>query len=98
MTTKDGFFVEWDALKNEINKLKHSVDFVEASSVFDDANAILIGDDTHSEGEERFILLGMSAKSRILCVVHCFRNTNSIRIISARKATSREQRQYEEFL
>lgn len=69
--------------------------FFEARSVFYDENAQLIADSDHSIDEERFILLGQSAKFRILIVCHCYReNDELIRIISARRATTKERRSY----
>jgi len=85
--------------KAQINLLKHKVSFAEAKTVFEDENARLIFDPDHSEEEERFILLGLSTKSKILTVVHCYRDDErNIRIISARKSTKVEQKQYKEFL
>ena len=67
--------------------------------MFNDENARLILDPDHSEDEERFILLGMSLRFKVLTVVHCYRdNEKNIRIISVRKSTKIEQKQYEEFL
>ena len=87
---------EWDENKAQINKKKHGVSFEEASTVFDDADALQIFDPDHSESEDRFILLGMSAILRILVVCHCYRAEDSkIRIISARKATRNESSTYE---
>ena len=86
---------DWDDLKEEINKKKHKVSFTEAKTVFYDENARLIDDPDHSDDEERFILLGMSSRLRILVVVHCYRSDgNIIRIISARPATKTESRSY----
>ncbi len=88
---------EWNTIKEKLNIAKHGVDFSEAKSVFADEYGLVIYDEGHSTSEEeRFLLLGMSEKSRVLLVVHCFRENNTIRIISARKATKREKRQYEE--
>lgn len=91
---------EWDGNKSQANLKKHKVAFEEAQSVFFDANARMIFDTDHSSHEERFILLGLSAAMRVLTVVHCCRGDNEqiIRIISARKATKKEQKQYERFL
>ncbi|MBE6366204.1 MAG: BrnT family toxin [Lentisphaerae bacterium] len=87
---------EWDENKAQINRKKHGVSFEEASTVFDDADALQIFDPDHSESEDRFILLGMSAVLRILVVCHCYRAEDSkIRIISARKATRNESSTYE---
>ncbi|MBM4067306.1 MAG: BrnT family toxin [Planctomycetes bacterium] len=86
---------EWDAGKNSLNKKKHGVSFEEAQTVFSDENALLLHDPYHSKGEDRFILLGLSSSLRILVVCHCYRkNDEVIRIISARKATRSEQKQY----
>lgn len=86
---------EWDAAKSASNKKKHGVSFEEGKSAFGDEHGQLIDDPDHSEHEQRFILLGMSAALRILVVCHCYRESNStIRIISARKASRSEQRQY----
>ena len=88
---------EWDQNKNEINRKKHRVSFEEAQTVFYDANGILISDPEHSESEVRFVLLGFSALARLLLVCHCYRGQDDvIRIISARKATSFEARQYQD--
>ena len=88
---------EWDRDKNRINQKKHGVSFEEAKSVFYDDLAIQFWDNDHSNEEERFLLLGRSYKMRILLVVHCYREEESIiRIISARKATQNESQQYRE--
>ena len=89
----------WNEKKAKSNLLKHKISFDEAQTVFEDENARLIFDPDHSEEEERFILLGLSIKSKILTVVHCYRDDeHNIRIISARKSTKVEQIQYKEFL
>ena len=94
-----GMRFEWDSFKNGVNGRKHGVSFEEAQTVFHDENARLIPDSDHSKEEDRFILMGVSSKLRILIVCHCYReNKSAIRIISARKATSKERAQYEEFL
>ena len=86
---------EWDDNKNAINQKKRGVSFEEAETVFYDENALLISDPDHSMDEERFILLGFSYRARMLIVCHCYRRSESvIRIISARKATPFEIRQY----
>jgi uncharacterized DUF497 family protein len=88
-------FFDWDKHKNRTNQKKHGVSFEEAQTVFYDDNAIQFWDDDHSEGEDRFLLLGRSSKMRILLIVHCYREQESvIRIISARKATQKEIQQY----
>ena len=86
---------EWDVSKASTNQRKHGVSFDEAKSVFYDENAVIIHDPEHSQDEERFVLLGMSAVSRILVIIHCYRKKDKIiRIISARKATKKETIQY----
>ena len=86
----------WDENKNSINKIKHRISFEEATSVFYDENALIISDPDHSEEEERFIILGLSARANLLIVCHCYREADSvIRIISARKATKKEGKAYD---
>lgn len=88
---------EWDSNKNEINKKKHKISFEEAQTVFYDPEALVIDDPEHSQEEERFIILGLSKKANLLVVCHCYRASETvIRIISARKATKSESRQYHE--
>jgi uncharacterized DUF497 family protein len=85
----------WDDRKSALNRKKHGISFEEAQTVFVDENALLICDPDHSIDEDRFILLGLSARLHILVVCHCYREQDDvIRIISARKATLSEQRQY----
>jgi len=83
---------EWDPEKARINSHKHGIEFADAVSVFADDMALLIADD-HPD-EQRFVTIGMDAFGRILVVVHTWRG-DAIRIISARRATRRERRQYE---
>ena len=86
---------EWNEDKNTKNKRKHGISFEEAQTVFVDENALLLHDPDHSHEEDRFILLGLSSGLRILVVCHCYRkNDEAIRIISARKASRSEQKQY----
>ncbi len=88
----------WDDSKNNANIRKHGISFEEASTVFFDDNARLLHDPDHSRNENRFILLGLSRKFRLLLVCHCYRqNEEQIRIISARKATKYESSQYGRF-
>ena len=88
---------KWDENKNNLNKKKHKISFEEAKSVFYDSNALLISDPEHSYDEERFILLGLSKNLNLLVVCHCYRCSETvIRIISARKATKNETKQYNE--
>ena len=87
----------WDENKNKSNQRKHRVSFEEAKTVFLDEFAQSIYDPDHSEAEERFILLGMSGRFRVLVVCHCYRkNEEVIRIISARRATTKEEKRYYE--
>lgn len=86
---------EWNEAKNIANQKKHGISFEEAKTVFVDELARLIPDPDHSEGEARFILMGMSFQYNLLTVCHCERNANTIRIISARKADKSERQQYE---
>jgi hypothetical protein len=87
---------ESDVRKARANLRKHGVSFDEAESVFYDDEALILDDPEHSDDEDRFILLGLSSVLRLLVVIHCFRGAdNTIRIISARKATPSEAGQYE---
>lgn len=91
----DRLTFEWDQNKSTLNEKKHGISFDEARSVFADEAGRLIADPDHSEDEDRFVLLGMSVKLRILVVCHCYRRGDAIRIISARKADRAERKQYE---
>jgi len=86
---------EWDEKKNASNQRKHGVSFEEAESTFADERGRLIADPDHSDEEDRFVLLGASARLRVLIVCHSYRDGDMIRIISARKANRSEQTQYE---
>jgi uncharacterized DUF497 family protein len=86
---------EWDANKAKSNLEKHRISFEEASTVFGDSRSLTIPDPVHSEVENRFITLGSSHRGKLLVVVHTERGDN-IRIISARVASKRERRSYEE--
>jgi uncharacterized DUF497 family protein len=91
----DGLIITWESSKNDKNIKKHRVTFEEAKTVFYDEQARLIDDPDHSDSEDRFVLLGMSSKFRILLVCHCYRNDDEeIRIISARKAIGPEITNY----
>jgi uncharacterized DUF497 family protein len=86
---------EWDKNKDNANQKKHKVSFDEAKSVFYDEKATLFFDGKNSSEEDRFLMLGMSAKLRILIVSHVFKPIKkTIRIISARKATKKEAENY----
>jgi uncharacterized DUF497 family protein len=90
---------EWDSSKSARNANKHGVSFDEAKTAFYDEHARLMSDPVHSGNEDRFILLGLSKRLRLLVVSHCYReNDEVIRIISARKADPSEQRQYVGYL
>ena len=92
----DSLNFEWDENKNISNQKKHDgVTFDEAKTVFSDELARLIPDPDHSVGEERFILMGLSSQLKLLLVSHCEVNSETIRIISARKADKLERKQYE---
>ena len=94
----DDYRLEWDESKSESNLRKHGISFDEAVSVFSDNLSRLIPDPDSSYGEERFIILGESSKSRLLVVCHCYRDSHGvIRLISARRADKREQKKYKEF-
>ena len=91
-----GIQFKWDEAKNRKNKRDHGVSFEEAQTVFLDENAIRFFDPDHSEEEDRFIMLGISFKLRVLVVCHCYReNDEVIRLISARKADKEECKDYE---
>ena len=86
---------EWDPAKAVQDFRKHGISFEEAKSVFFDESAVEFYDDEHSEWEDRFLLLGLSSRLRLLLVCHCYREREAvIRIISARKATKNEARHY----
>lgn len=89
----------WDDRKDRVNQREHGVSFEEAATAFADENARLKHDPDHSADEDRFILLGFSAKLRLLVVAHAYREDETeIRIVSARKATRKERKQYRQFL
>jgi len=91
-----GIVFEWDSRKAKRNYAKHRVSFEEASTVFGDPLSLTIADPSHSRpAEERLVTIGGSYLGRLLVVVHCD-VAESIRIISARKATRRERKDYEE--
>lgn len=85
---------EWDAAKAATNKRKHGVSFEEAATAFLDPLARVYDDPDRARGEVRFLLVGMSAKSRLVLIVHVERG-ESLRIISARLATGRERSKLE---
>jgi uncharacterized protein len=85
---------EWDPGKAEPNTEKHGLSFEEAATAFGDSLSLTIPDPDHSEDEDRYILMGETAVGRLVVVVHTDRE-DTVRIISARLATSRERRDYE---
>ena len=86
---------EWDPEKARANLAKHRVSFEEAMGAFLDPLSVTILDPDHGEGENRFVLIGQSSRGRLLVVVHTDRG-RAIRLISARRATRRERRTYEQ--
>jgi len=90
-----GLRFDWNGDKNLINIEKHGIPFREAATVFADDEAVMLDDEGHSQGEERFIIIGLSENLRLLMVCHCYREGGSvIRIISARKANNAEEKIY----
>ena len=87
--------IEWDPHKAAVNVKKHGVSFEEAATAFSDEHGRVVPDPSHSDDEDRFVLLGMSWSLRVLVVCHCYREASDvIRIISARKANKAERAQY----
>lgn len=86
---------EWDSHKAQENLKKHGISFEEAVTVFGDPLSLTIHDPLHSHSEDRFVIMGQSLRHRLLVVVHTDRG-DAIRIISAREATRRERKKYEE--
>ena len=89
------FIFQWDKKKARRNLRDHKVSFEEASTVFGDTLSRTIDDPLHSEDEDRYVIIGQSARGRLLVVVHTIRG-DDIRIISARVATPAERKDYEE--
>ena len=90
-----GLLFEWDPQKASLNVEVHGISFEEASTAFGDVLSQTIADPLHSQGEERFVLIGQSIKGRLLVVVHTTRGER-IRVISAKSATRKERLSYEE--
>jgi uncharacterized DUF497 family protein len=86
---------EWDEEKAAANLRKHKVSFEEAKTVFNDPMSVTVRDESHSVEEDRYIDIGTSARGRVLIVAYTERGAN-IRLISSRKASPKERRQYEE--
>jgi uncharacterized protein len=87
---------EWDPKKARGNARKHRVSFDEALTVFLDPLALTFDDPDHSADEHRFLTIGLSSRGRVLVVAHVDRLEDRLRIISARRATTRERHDYEE--
>lgn len=89
---------EWDPIKAKLNSQKHNVSFERATEIFLDPFMLSIFDKRHSETEDRWITIGQDRKNIVIVVVHTFKEINEenskIRIISARKATKNEHKQY----
>lgn len=83
----------WDPRKAAGNARKHGITFEEAATVFADPLALAVQDDVHAD---RTLLIGMSVQHRVLLVVHVELDADTIRLVSARRATSHERRRYEE--
>ena len=91
----EGLLFEWDINKNLTNIEKHGISFKEAATVFRDSNSAVLTDEGHSsDNEERFLAIGFSRNLRILTVCHCYRDSDTVRIISARRATKPEIKEY----
>jgi len=78
MSTGPRIKFEWDQAKSTSNVKKHGVSFEEAKTVFFDEKAVLIDDPDHSDNEDRFLILGLSSKPRLLIVCHCYRENDEI--------------------
>ena len=94
------FDFEWDLKKAEANRKKHGISFEQAAHIFKDPRALSIFDEDHGGEEERWITIGMAATGAILVVHHTFvtadRETIVVRLISSRRATKAEKKQYAE--
>jgi len=86
---------EWDSRKAKLNQSKHRISFEEAATAFRDPLSVTGPDPDHSIGEHRFVTFGFSSKGRVLAISHTERG-DSIRVISARRATKQERKTYEE--
>ena len=90
-----GLRFEWHETKAAANRRKHRVAFEEAKTVFGDPRSLVVPDVAHSEGEERWVRIGISARGRLLVVVYTERG-DVIRLISSRRASTREVADYEQ--
>jgi uncharacterized DUF497 family protein len=95
MPNSDSLIFEWDINKAKSNFAKHHISFIEATTVFGDTLSVTILDPLHSFGEERYITVGQSINGNLLVIAHTDRE-NRVRIISARLATRKERKYYEE--
>lgn len=86
---------EWDEINASANLHKHRISFEEAETAFDDPDSITILDPQHSQDEDRFVTIGRAINGQLIVVVYTERGTH-IRLISARKATAQERKQYEQ--
>lgn len=86
---------EWDLDKARDNVRKHGVTFEEAATVFGDDDAVIDDDLGHSKSEDRFIIIGVSARERMLLTVYTIQRADTVRIISSRHAVQHERRAYE---
>ena len=93
------YYFDWDVNKAQTNFKKHKITFEKATEIFYDPLALSLYDDLHSEDEDRWITLGVTKSGTIIVVIHTYKELNSndvkIRIISARKATKNEIKQYQ---
>lgn len=94
------YYFDWDPIKAKVNLKKHKVDFEQVASIFLDQKTITVFDSEHSENEDRWATMGIDKNGSLLVVIHTFQQIDSncckIRIISTRKATRREAKQYRE--
>lgn len=94
------YYFEWDSIKAKENIKKHKVSFERAASIFLDPRAITIFDEKHSKSEDRWVTMGIDRTGILLVMVHTFHQKSDdeykIRIVSARKATRKETKQYQE--
>lgn len=89
------YIVSWDKDKYEKNIKKHGISFIDAATVFDDPKVVYKYDEHHSDDEDRFLAIGISASTNLLTVCHCYREDDTVvRIISARKANKEETEEY----
>jgi len=94
------YYFDWDPNKAKSNRKKHGISFEQASAIFLDPRMIAVFDSEHSEHEDRWATIGIDRNGILLVVVHTFQHLDAdccrIRIISARKATRKESKQYQE--